>query len=89
MRKAYFDQIGGLDELHYGKMGKEAQEISLKTWLSGGRVILNRNAWYGHWDKDRGLYQDMRGEKEKSQSISSAGIGTNDGRGDEVRGLVD
>ena len=65
MRKAYFEQIGGLDELHYGKMGKEAQEISLKAWLSGGRVILNRNAWYGHWDKDRGLYRDMKAEKEK------------------------
>lgn len=70
MHKSHFDKIGGLDEENYGRMGKEAQEIGLKTWLSGGRVILNRNAWYGHWDKDRGLYGDMKAEKEKSTAFA-------------------
>ena len=40
MHKEFFDFIGGEDEDNYGTMGAEAQEICLKTWLSGGRFVL-------------------------------------------------
>ncbi len=51
-------------------MGKEAQEVCLKTWLSGGRMVLNRNTWYAHWAKDVGLYKDVKEEKHKSAEFA-------------------
>lgn len=51
MERAYFEQIGGLDDINYGGMGREAQELSLKAWTTGGRVVLNRKVWYAHWNK--------------------------------------
>ena len=66
MHRDRFWELGGLDDVNYGAMGREAQEVCLKSWLSGGRYALNRNVWYAHWSKDRGLYHGMKGEKQKS-----------------------
>jgi hypothetical protein len=43
-----------MDEENYGQFTKEFQEISLKAWLSGGRVIVNKKVWYAHWHKTKG-----------------------------------
>jgi hypothetical protein len=51
--KKHFDHIGGLDEENYGSFGKEPQEIALKTWLSGGRVVINKKTWYAHLHKGK------------------------------------
>ena len=51
MHKSFFEKIGRLDDENYGIMGAEAQEVCLKTWLSGGRYVLNRNTWYAHKKK--------------------------------------
>jgi|GEM_PF-788389 len=53
MHRAQFESWGGLDAENYGTMGREAQEVCLKTWLSGGRMVLNRNTWYAHWKRGR------------------------------------
>ena len=66
MHRKRFWELGGLDDENYGAMGKEAQEVCLKTWLSGGRFVLDRNTWYAHWSKPVGMYSDMRSEKHKS-----------------------
>jgi len=58
--------LGGLDDVNYGMMGREAQEISLKTWLSGGRQVLNRKTWYAHWSKPSSNYPGRSAAKEKS-----------------------
>lgn len=47
--KQHFDNIEGLFD--YESMYQEPQELSLKTWLSGGKVMVNKNAWYGHMYK--------------------------------------
>jgi glycosyltransferase involved in cell wall biosynthesis len=54
MRKAYFERFGGLDDLHYGPFVHEFQEIGNRTWLSGGRVVINKKTWYAHWYKREG-----------------------------------
>lgn len=54
MYKSWFEYIGGLDEVNYGTMGAEAQETCLKTWLGGGKYVLNRNTWYAHKKKRDG-----------------------------------
>ena len=66
MHKEWFEKIGGEDDINYGWTGREAQEISLKTWLSGGRCILNRNTWYAHWNKPKQHLVVSVPEKKKS-----------------------
>lgn len=53
MKKKYFDWLELMDEDNYGKFYKEAQEIGLKCWLSGGRVIRNKKTWYAHLHKGK------------------------------------
>lgn len=51
MHKKHWEFIEGLDELNHYIMYDEAIEIDFKTWLSGGRVIINKNTWYAHLHK--------------------------------------
>lgn len=44
--KEHFNNIGGL--FNYKSMYQEPQELTLKTWLSGGKCMVNKNTWYGH-----------------------------------------
>lgn len=53
MRRDYFHRLGLLDEENYGTFSNEFQEIGLKAWLSGGRVVVNKKTWYAHLHKGR------------------------------------
>lgn len=54
-KKAYWEKLfpDGMDEENYGTFTQEAQEISMKVWLSGGRVIVNKKTWYAHHHKGK------------------------------------
>ena len=41
------------DEGH-GSWGQQGTEVACKTWLSGGRVIINKNTWYAHMFRTQG-----------------------------------
>jgi len=51
MAKDYFHELELMDETSYGIFWNEFQEIGLKCWLSGGRVMVNKKTWYAHWHK--------------------------------------
>lgn len=51
IRKEYYHDLELLDEENYGTFFNEFQEIGLKCWLSGGRIIVNKRTWYAHWHK--------------------------------------
>ena len=54
MAKDYFDNfLGGMHEEEYGQFAQETQEITLKAWLSGGTVKVNKKTWYAHLRKGR------------------------------------
>jgi hypothetical protein len=54
MKRSHWDKvIGELVSTHYGPFTMEAQEVGLKTWFSGGRVVVNKNTWYSHWHKGK------------------------------------
>lgn len=55
MRKSTWDKLfpDGLDDENYGTFTQEAQEISNKAWLNGGRVIVNKKTWYAHYHKGK------------------------------------
>lgn len=43
--------IGPMDVENYGPFTQEAQEVCQKTWLGGGRVVVNKKTWYAHMHK--------------------------------------
>lgn len=68
MEKEYFEYLELLDEETYGTFFSEFQEIGFKAWLSGGRVLVDKNTWYAHWHKDRRGYTLDEEEKPKAES---------------------
>ncbi len=53
MKKSYFEFLELMDEENYGTFWNEAQEIGLKAWLSGGKVMTNKKTWYAHLHKGK------------------------------------
>lgn len=53
MKKSYFEELELLDDINYGPFGCEFQEVGFKCWLSGGRVVRNKNTWYAHLHKGK------------------------------------
>lgn len=47
MRRDRYWELGGLDEGH-GSWGQMGTEIACKTWLSGGRQVVNKKTWFSH-----------------------------------------
>lgn len=37
-----------------GNWGNQGIEVACKTWLSGGRVLVNHNTWYAHMFRTQG-----------------------------------
>ena len=62
-RKHWDKTIVRMEEENYSPFTGEAQEISLKTWLSGGRVVVNKKTFYAHLHK---------GSKGKGYGFSTA-----------------
>lgn len=52
-RKHYWDFLGGMSEEGYGTFIQEPQEIGMKTWLGGGRIVTNKKTWYAHLHKGK------------------------------------
>ncbi|NLE59865.1 MAG: glycosyltransferase family 2 protein [Planctomycetes bacterium] len=38
----------------FGSWGSQGIEVSVKTWLSGGRCMVNHNTWYSHLFRTQG-----------------------------------
>lgn len=47
-KEFYINRIGMLSDEGYGSFVAEAQELGFKTWLGGGKVMVNKKAWYAH-----------------------------------------
>jgi hypothetical protein len=48
MHRERFFELGGLDEAH-GFWGQFGTEVSCKSWLSGGRQVVNKKTWFAHF----------------------------------------
>lgn len=53
MRRERFWQLGGLDESH-GSWGQMGTCIACKSWLSGGRQVVNKRTHFSHLFRTRG-----------------------------------
>lgn len=65
MNRDYFiNSLGFLDSEGYGTFIGEAQELGLKCWLGGGKIMTNKKTWYAHLWKGvpyREAYNKMYG----------------------------
>jgi glycosyltransferase involved in cell wall biosynthesis len=56
MHKSHFqNRLKGLSEVGYGRFVQEFQEIGLKTWLGGGRCVINKKTYYAHLHKGKAM----------------------------------
>lgn len=69
--KENFYRIGGMQTEGYGEFAQEAQELCFKTWLSGGRVVVNKRTWYAHLHKNSRGYHILRHHMIKSAIYST------------------
>lgn len=53
MRRTRYWELGGFDEAH-GSWGQYGTELACKSWLSGGRHIVNKRTWYAHLFRTQG-----------------------------------
>lgn len=51
-RDKYFE-LGVCDE-EFGSWGSQGIEVAVKTWLSGGKVMVNNKTWYAHMFRTQG-----------------------------------
>ena len=47
MERDRYNYLEGLDEKH-GSWGQVGVEVACKSWLSGGRQVVNKNTWFAH-----------------------------------------
>jgi hypothetical protein len=48
-----YDELNICDE-NFGSWGSQGIEVAVKTWLSGGKVMINHNTWYAHMFRTQG-----------------------------------
>lgn len=75
MPRQHYHNIGGMQSEGYGTDYQEAQELTLKTFLSGGRCVCDKKTWYAHLHKNdqwggKG-YRALRHQKIKSEIFST------------------
>lgn len=75
MNRDYFYHLDLMDWKRYGTFWNEAQEIGFKTWLSGGKVMINKKTWYAHLHKGskygRGYFLDKRTIEQGAMFVNS------------------
>lgn len=79
MTKSHFDNfLHGLDQNLYGTFAQEPQEIGLKTWLGGGRVVINKKTWYAHMHKGKGYGEKYGQNRQNGQDLHNGHVFTVD-----------
>ena len=43
-----------ISEEQFGGWGSQGIEVAIKTWLSGGQVLVNHKTWYAHMFRTQG-----------------------------------
>lgn len=53
MHRDRYWEIDGMDEKH-GSWGQMGTELACKSWLSGGRQVVNKKTWFSHMFRTQG-----------------------------------
>lgn len=70
-RKYFMNHLGFLDDNPdtYTSFGAEQLEISLKYWLKGGQVKVNKLTWYAHLFKNSRYYHEIAGSVSRKHKV--------------------
>lgn len=71
MPRSYFYELDLMDEENYGSFWKEMLEVSLKAWLSGGQMLVNKHCGYAHWHKPSRGYSMNDADLKKAVEYSN------------------
>jgi len=66
MHRDRYIEIGLLDEAA-GVWGQVGVEVALKTWLSGGRHVVNKKTWFSHWFRKQWPYAMTYAQQEHAR----------------------
>lgn len=69
---ANFRRLGPLDQAHYNFYA-ESIEIGMRQWMSGGRVVINKNTWYAHYHKGKNNLHTVDGRVGRGFMLSLDG----------------
>ena len=53
MKKDFYKKMGYMQCEGYTPWGMEGEELALKCWTGGGRLMINKNTWYAHLFKGK------------------------------------
>jgi hypothetical protein len=72
-RERYFALDICSEDFH--SWGQQGVEVACKTWLSGGRVLVNRTTWYAHMFRTQGgdfgfPYENPQSLVDKNRQLS-------------------
>lgn len=67
----FHNNLHGMSEEGYGTFIQEPQEIGLKTWLGGGRVVVNKKTWYAHLHKGKTYGRGYPVSKNEFRQVSA------------------
>lgn len=59
----------------FGSWGQQGFEVAMKTWMSGGRLVSNKNTWYAHMFRTQGKdfgfpYQQSQRQIDHARKLS-------------------
>lgn len=72
MHRDHWARLGPMEVAKYGNFIQEFQELGLKTWLGGGKVMVNKKCHYLHWHKGKHGRQYFISKKEMSDGADFA-----------------
>jgi glycosyltransferase involved in cell wall biosynthesis len=83
-------ELGVCDE-SFGIWGSQGIEVAVKTWLSGGSVIVNKKTWYAHMFRtqggDFGFPYPISGSDQEKAKSTARNLFFNDNWDKQVRPL--
>lgn len=68
MHRDHWSRLGPMEVDKYGNFIQEFQELGLKTWLGGGKVMVNKKATYLHLHKGKRFGRGYFISKQEMQS---------------------
>lgn len=75
----------------FGSWGSQGIEVACKTWLSGGRVLVNHDTWYAHMFRTQGkgfsFPYPMSGSQQKNAQSHARDLFFNNNWAGQVRPL--
>lgn len=69
MHRDRFRELGGMDEGH-GHWGQMGVELSCKSWLSGGRMVVNKKTWFAHLWRRHAPWKITQKQVDKARKYS-------------------